>query len=151
MRYYHRQIGTVVVIGLTTSIAFLVSMLTLKGDTALIVPLASALVLIGVLFFSLTIQIDKGELKFWFGVGLIRKRIALTKIASCKVTTSSILYGWGIHLTLRGWLYNVSGFNAVEINLKDGKRFLLGSDEPHELCAALEKEINSSVKGKELR
>ena len=33
--------------------------------------------------------------------------------------------------------HNVSGFGAVAIQLKNGKRFCLGSDEPEALAAAL--------------
>ena len=47
------------------------------------------------------------------------------------------LEGWGIHLSRFGWLYNVSGFDAVAITLVSGKRFALGTDEPQALLAAL--------------
>ena len=47
------------------------------------------------------------------------------------------MYGWGIHLTPRGGLYNVSGFRAVAVRLKGGKRFLLGTDEPERVCEAI--------------
>jgi hypothetical protein len=43
----------------------------------------------------------------------------------------------GIHLSRFGWLYNVSGFDAVAIILKSGKRFALGTDEPDALLQAL--------------
>ena len=35
--------------------------------------------------------------------------------------------------TPHGWLYNVSGWEAVEITLPSGKRFRLGTDEPRRL------------------
>ena len=45
--------------------------------------------------------------------------------------------GWGIRLGPTGWLWNVSGFDAVELTLTDGRRFRVGSDEPGQLVAAL--------------
>jgi hypothetical protein len=31
------------------------------------------------------------------------------------------------------WIYNVSGFDAVEIKLKNGKVYRIGTDEPKKL------------------
>ncbi|MBS1223341.1 MAG: hypothetical protein H6R24_19, partial [Proteobacteria bacterium] len=50
---------------------------------------------------------------------------------------NSWLYGWGIHRTPHGWLYNVSGWEAVEITLASGKRLRLGTDEPGQLTQVL--------------
>jgi hypothetical protein len=46
-------------------------------------------------------------------------------------------YGWGIHRTPHGWLYNVSGWEAVEVALASGKRLRLGTDEPRRLTQVL--------------
>jgi hypothetical protein len=40
------------------------------------------------------------------------------------------------------WLWNVSGYQAVELTLNNGKRFRLGSDEPEALVNALQ--VNKS-------
>jgi len=47
-------------------------------------------------------------------------------------------YGRGIKLTPHGWLFNVSGFDAVEIQLKNGRKYRIGTDEPDALLAAIE-------------
>jgi hypothetical protein len=39
-------------------------------------------------------------------------------------------------------VYNVSGFDAVEIKLKNGKRYRIGTDEPKDL----EQAIRNSIK-----
>jgi hypothetical protein len=39
----------------------------------------------------------------------------------------------GIHVTPYGWLYNVAGWDAVAITLCEGRRFALGTDDPHGL------------------
>ena len=52
-------------------------------------------------------------------------------------------YGWGIHLTPYGWLYNVSGWDAVAITLRNGRRVSLGTDQPNELCAAIRRSASA--------
>ncbi len=46
-------------------------------------------------------------------------------------------YGWGIRLTPHGRLYNLSGLEAVEVQLNTGKKFRIGTDEPDALVRAL--------------
>ena len=47
-------------------------------------------------------------------------------------------YGWGIRYTPHGWLFNVSGLDAVELELKNGRTWRVGTDEPVELLAAIQ-------------
>jgi hypothetical protein len=89
------------------------------------------------LFSSLTIEITDAELRWQFGPGLIRKRVPLDQIASAEQVRTNFWEGWGIHISRFGWLYNVSGWDAVAIKLQNGKRFALGTDEPQALAAAL--------------
>ena len=39
------------------------------------------------------------------------------------------------------WIYNVSGFDAVEIIMKNGKIYRIGTDVPEELEAAIRQVI----------
>ncbi|MEP6731047.1 MAG: hypothetical protein ABJE10_10440, partial [bacterium] len=88
-------------------------------------------------FSSLTIRVDSDHLTWHFGPGISSKSVARAAIAHAELTTTSALEGWGIHLTTRGWLYNVGGRRAVLITLHDRSQFLLGSDEPEVLVRAL--------------
>jgi hypothetical protein len=88
-------------------------------------------------FSSLTITVGNGQLSWWFGPGLVKKTVPLSTIASAEPTTTSIVNGWGIHPTGRGWLYSVAGRQAVLITQEDGKRFLLGTDEPDSLAQVI--------------
>ena len=58
----------------------------------------------------------------------------LADITCVEVVSVPWWYGRGIHLTARGWIYNVGGNRAVEITLKSGRRFMLGTDEPELLA-----------------
>ena len=102
---------------------------------------AGSLVLVLLLFGSLTVEVAGGHLRIRFGVGLIRKRWPLDGIESCRPVRNSWIHGWGIRRIPGAWLYNVSGLDAVELKLKSGKRVRIGTDEPQALCAVLEKEL----------
>lgn len=93
------------------------------------------------IFSSLTISVDGMHLRWAFGPGFVRKAVPLAEIAHVERTRSSPIYGWGIHLTPRGWLYNVWGLDAVWVRLRGGKQFLLGTDEPDRLVEAIQRAL----------
>ena len=68
---------------------------------------------------------------------LFTKRVRLAEIVGCEPIRIRWWYGWGIHLTPYGCLYNVSGFDAVAITLRDGRNFALGTADPHGLTTAI--------------
>jgi hypothetical protein len=92
---------------------------------------------IAMLFNSLTIEVTESRLSWKFGVGVIRKSVPISDIETLEVVRNRWWYGYGIRYTPHGWLYNVSGLKAIEVKLKDGKTFRLGTDEPEELHRAL--------------
>ncbi len=89
------------------------------------------------LFWSLTVEIDSDQLKIWFGSGVIHKSIPLEDIADVRVVHNPWYYGWGIRFIPRGWMFNVSGFDAIELVLKNKRRFRIGTDEPNQLAEAV--------------
>src|ERR1035437_1814880 len=58
------------------------------------------------LFYQLTITIREDHLEIQFGIGVIKKKFLLKNIAECRTVKNPWHYGWGIHLTPYGWLYN---------------------------------------------
>jgi len=104
--------------------------------TALLGGMGAIFIIMGV-FATLTVEIRDGFLKFRFGLGLIRKKLKIVEIESCEIARNPWYYGWGIHATGKGWVYNVSGFEAVEIFMNDGRRLRLGTDEPELLRKAI--------------
>lgn len=94
-----------------------------------------------VLFSSLTVRVDDEELRFYFGPGVWERRIPLDDIQSAEVVRNPLFYGWGIRYTFPGWLYNVSGRNAVELDVHGEPPLRVGTDEPHTLKRALEQAL----------
>jgi hypothetical protein len=48
-----------------------------------------------------------------------------------------VVSGFGVRVTMRGWLYSVSGRDAVIVGLRNGNQFLIGTDEPVKLADAI--------------
>lgn len=88
---------------------------------------------------TLTVSISDGYLRLKFGYGIFRKEFVLSDIVSAKSVRNPWYVGWGVRLWLRPtrWIYNVSGLDAVEITLKNGKIYRIGTDEPAKLSAAI--------------
>ena len=101
-----------------------------------IVSLIAAFILLSL--FSLTTVVSDDDVHVWFGVGLIRRRIALNRITSAEAVRNHWIYGWGIRVIPNGWLWNVSGLGGVELALVNGRRFRIGTDEPERLAAAIQ-------------
>lgn len=102
----------------------------------------AAFMLLGLLLFhSLTVEVLRGNLRIRFGIGLIRRQFRVKDIESAEVVRNRWWYGWGIKLTPYGWLFSVSGLDAVQVKLRNGRQYRIGSDEPDALAAA----INSAM------
>ena len=136
-RYRHTQFGAVVVGSLAVSALMLAGLGLAFGVPIFLYGGPVMMGIVALLFHNLTVEIDAIHLHFRFGIGLIRKRVPLAEIVEAKPVRNSWLYGWGIHRTPRGWLYHVSGREAVEITLTSGQRLRLGTDEPRRLAQIL--------------
>jgi hypothetical protein len=137
MHYKHTQIGYVMIVCGAIALFFALELFYRKASaTALLGGMATIFIIMG-LFAALTVEIRDGFLKFRFGLGLIRKKLKISAIESCTIVKNPWYYGWGIHATGKGWVYNVSGFDAVEIFMSDGRRLRIGTDEPELLRKAI--------------
>jgi hypothetical protein len=138
IRYEHTQRGTVILAALLIGAAICAALATLAPAPPFVVPMVfGVFVVCAYMFSSLTIQITGRTLCWYFGPGLFRKKILLSDIRGAEVARTRLIHGWGIHRITRGWLYNVSGFDAVAVRLDTGKEILLGTDEPERLRAAI--------------
>ena len=145
--YRHTQLGYVIIVSMILScvITLIVCLVFPKLMSATITTVTFVILLAcTVLFWSLTIEVGDGRLRWRFGPGLIRKSVLLDEIADAQPWKMRGIGGWGIHWGSQGWLYNVSGRHGVLFVLKNGKQFILGTDEPEVLIAALRKAIGSS-------
>ena len=73
---------------------------------------------------------------------LTRRIISFDSITSCKARTYRPIReygGWGIRFSRKGNAYNVSGNRGVQLEFKQGKPLLIGSQKAEELAHAINK------------
>ena len=139
--YEHTQVGYLVIVAMAATMVLIGIVLAKAGINWIAIGVLIIIAVALVLFSSLTVSIWEEELEVRFGPGPIRKRVKLNEIESCRVVKNHWYYGWGIRLTPHGILYNVSGFYAVEIKLRTGKKYRIGTDVPQELELAIQQAL----------
>jgi len=137
LSYNHDQFGTLVVLSLGPFAVIMSIILAFAGlSTAAGVVWLVALILL-VLFYRLSVEVTREHLRFRFGIGLIGRTFSIADIAAARAVRNKWYYGWGIRKIPGGWMYNVWGLDAVELELQSGKKFRIGTDEPTELLGIL--------------
>ena len=151
--YKHTQIGyLMLVVTLAVLALFVWAYITARaeppsyysGTNFAITAIMALILFILASFVTLTVTINEDYLRIKFGYGIFRKKFPLNEIASAKSVKNHWYYGWGIRLWLwpHMWIFNVSGFDAVEITMKNGKIYRIGTDVPKELEDAIKQIIN---------
>lgn len=136
--YHHTQPGTAIRISMLLAMLALALTASQSEAPRLSLLLVGATLLVALLLFhSLTVTVTNDQVTLSFGIGAIRKTIPCARIRSARIVRNTWYYGWGIHLIPNGWLYNVSGFDAVELTLDNGRIVRIGTDKPQELLAAV--------------
>jgi hypothetical protein len=148
--YRHSQIGSVIIGSMVAVIVVIFILVytipTKNGESPHVIAVTTGLLLLFslILFYKLTVQVTEEKLRIQFGIGLIRRSWLLSDIVSTEIIRYPWWYGWGIHFTPHGTIFNVSGFTAVAVRLKSGRTALIGTDEPEKLRTAIE-EFRSST------
>ena len=144
MNYKHTQIGyLMLVVTLVVLVFFAWAYITARaeppsyysGTNFAVTAIMTFIIFSLASFVSLQVIIDEKYLRIKFGYGIYKKKILLNDIVSAKTVRNHWYYGWGIRVWFwpKMWIYNVSGFDAVEIKLKNGKTYRIGTDEPKKL------------------
>ncbi|MBU0755068.1 MAG: hypothetical protein KJ645_07990 [Planctomycetes bacterium] len=141
--YRHTQIGNLILV--VTGIPVIVLLLVILSAEANIVVITTMGILLAcmVLFCSLTVDVNEESILIRFGPGFIRKRFDLNEVLGVKTVRNRWYYGWGIRMLSNGWLYNVSGLDAVELEMADGRQHRIGTDYPEDLENAIRKALDS--------
>ena len=115
------------------------------------IPLIGIIALMMLLFFgSLTVEVNEEQVRLAFGIGALRKLFEVREIRSVREVRNKWWYGWGIRAGWFfgfNWLYNVSGLDAVEITMINGKIYRIGTDEPENLRRAIEAVMGRAAVG----
>ena len=145
MQYEHTQWGRLTIAILTIVMIPVVALLMLEGGDAVIpiIVTAAIVLLVAGSFVTLTVGIDDTHLSLKFGWGLFRKKFELSELASVTRERHKWYHGWGIRYWFpqNMWIYNVSGFDVIEVTKQNGKKFRVGTDDVEALEEALKQAI----------
>ena len=140
MEYRHTQLGGVIIVMVMIAFVLVLFPAWLSGTFHPVqLAVAGVLLVTLALFHSLTVEVKDQNLMCSFGSGLIKKRIPLSDVEKVHIVRNPWYAGWGIRwMPGQYWLWNVSGFQAVELVYKNNTRFRIGTDEPESLVRAIQ-------------
>jgi len=148
--YRHRQVGwkllAATAVGLTFAawLATSLSPATRAAVPALVYGLFAVFAGVALVFVTLVTEVDDREIRVIFGIGIVRKTIALEDVVRCDPIPIRVLWGWGVHWTPSGWLYNVGGGMGVRVEMARQRAVIIGSDDAGGLSAAIAARIAES-------
>ena len=90
-----------------------------------------------IVFSRLTVRVNNDAITTAFGFGWPKHTERVSDIGAAREVRNKWIHGWGIRKVPNGWMYNVSGYDAVELDLASGKNFRIGTDEPDTLAATI--------------
>lgn len=144
--YWHRQYVPLSVLLYVVATIFFCLGWNLRSTPglAIILPLAGVVTLIlAAAFHHLTVADEGDRLAVQFGpLPLFRTAIRYEEMRAVRRGRTTILDGWGIHLSLRGgWVWNLGGRDCVEI--KTGRGIMrVGTDDADNLARFLQAKID---------
>ncbi len=99
--------------------------------------------LLGLSFRQLTCRDEGDYLRIRFGpLPLFRRKLLYSEMEKVEPSRSSWKDGWGIHLSSRGgWVWNIWGYDCVDIDSAGGKKLRIGTDDREGLAAFLSSRI----------
>ena len=137
-RYEHKQVAYWMYWIAIGVLLFFMALSSAFGSPYLASALSLFIALIFFAFSRLNTSVDAASVQWAFGWGWPAGSLALAEIASVEITQTNLVEGFGIHWTIwHGWLWNVGGFQAVELHTLSGKRITLGTDDPEGLYDAI--------------
>ena len=85
------------------------------------------------LIMRLKTEIDQNEIRMSF-IPFVKKRIKWTEIKKAEVLNYGFVGGWGIRFSSKfGTVYNIKGNKGLAIELRSGKRFVIGTQKETEM------------------
>ena len=106
-------------------------------------PIGVFMLVLAASFHHLTVEDQVDRLSVSFGpVALFRRSIQYDDIISAEIGRTTILDGWGIHMSLRGgWAWNLWGRDCVVIHFKTGGVLRIGTDDAENLARVLRSKV----------
>ncbi len=141
--YQHTQTGWVTIYALAAAFGIVFVAGSVGHGSFPVMLFMAILALTLACFWSLSVSVTADAIVLVFGIGLIRMSIKLSEIKTVRPARNLWWYGYGIHGWWgKGWLLNVSGLDAVDLVMKNGMFYRIGTDEPLKLSEAIRSRIS---------
>ncbi|MGH7328651.1 MAG: hypothetical protein ACREJX_09910 [Polyangiaceae bacterium] len=137
--YESRQVGWTSV-GVGALLDVLLAITGPRADAAQRLETAIGFVIIALIivtFATLTVRVTNTTLEWHMTLWPMGVRVPIAEIESATPIKTPV--SWGIYPTRDGWLWNVTGNNAIAIKLHDGKRYAVGVPEHESVMRAIAK------------
>ncbi len=139
--YHHRQVSRPAVVSFMAMTALFAMPFFFAGLhlilLAVIAPIFGLVAVVHWILYSMTVEVSGQELRWYFGPGFWRKRIALTDIVGVERVRLPWWYGIGIKYTPGAWVYLVAPGEGVEIRTINGETVRIRTDDAGRLTVAL--------------
>jgi hypothetical protein len=142
--YKHTRVGYLLIVALGAGVVMIGNLAVVTKFSPGALCLLAFMILCLVAFAGLTVQVNDQAITIRFGIGLIRKSFRLQDIQAYRAVKNPWYYGWGIHVIPGGWIFNVSGTEAIELQMKNGRKYRIGTDDVQGLASA----VNARVQNK---
>lgn len=137
MIYQNRQLALWIFVMMFVFIVYLIWIASTIDSWWFIWLWSTFTILLGALFRCLEVKVNADEILLSYGFGFINKKIQRQQILQVEVVRNAWWYGLGIRLTPHGWMWSISGLDAIELTYQDGNKFRIGTNQPQGLYQAL--------------
>jgi len=137
-QYKHTQIGYLMIVALGIAVLLIGNLVRVTNFNPTTAFLLAFMILCLASFATMTVEVDAEAISLRLGIGAIRKRFLLKDVETYRAVKNPVYYAWGIHVIPNGLIFNVSGLQAVELQMKDGRKYRIGTDDVRGLTNAVE-------------
>jgi phosphotransferase system glucose/maltose/N-acetylglucosamine-specific IIC component len=114
---------------------------TTAAIAAMLIVFTIALLAIVLLFSRLEVTVSGGRIVTAFGFGRPHREVDLADVTAVRQVRNTWIQGWGTRKITGGWMYNVWGLDAVEVEISSDKVFRIGTNDPENLLATISLQI----------
>jgi hypothetical protein len=140
--YSHQQTAPLCLLIYTLAVVFILLGFIVENAPPiqwLFPPIGLMMLVVAASFHHLKVEDQGNVLSVRFGpVPLFRNTFKYSDIEKVEVGRTSLLDGWGIHMSVRGgWVWNIWGRDCVVVHFRNGGTLRIGTDDAENLAAFL--------------
>jgi len=142
--YQKTQVGTGMLTVIAIGLAIELLLAAGKGPSLGLLLVALLFGCIGLIFSTMTIKVSQEGVEWWFTFKILHQRVALADIRSAETKRVNLLAGLGIRTDGTNWMWIVGGHDTVQLDMRSGRRIMLGSSEAQTVALFIDARLNRS-------